>query len=52
MTVTRGSPGASDSYQRASFVSISGLSYKITFNKELWTSSFPLYSGWGFRFGG
>src|SRR5690242_5105777 len=22
---------------------ISGLSYKITFNRELWTSSFPLY---------
>src|ERR1700730_7566254 len=27
-----------------SLVLISGLSYKITFNKELWTSIFPLYS--------
>jgi hypothetical protein len=28
----------------SSLVLISGLSYKITFNKELWTSSCPLYS--------
>src|SRR5437763_9158721 len=28
----------------ASLVLISGLSNKTTFNKELWTSSFPLYS--------
>jgi hypothetical protein len=28
----------------ASFVLISGLSYKTTFNSELWISSFPLYS--------
>jgi hypothetical protein len=28
----------------ASVVSIWGVSYKTTFNKELWTSSFPLYS--------
>jgi hypothetical protein len=28
----------------SSLVLISGLSYKTTFNKELWTSSFPLYS--------
>jgi hypothetical protein len=27
-----------------SLVLISGLSYKTTFSKELWTSSFPLYS--------
>jgi hypothetical protein len=27
-----------------SLVLISGLSYKITHNNELWTSSFPLYS--------
>ena len=27
----------------ASFVPISGLSYKTTFNNELWISSFPLY---------
>src|ERR1700730_8924051 len=28
----------------SSLVLISGLSCKTTFNKELWTSSFPLYS--------
>jgi hypothetical protein len=28
----------------SSLVLISGLSYKTTFNKELWTSSLPLYS--------
>jgi hypothetical protein len=28
----------------ASLILISGLSYKTTFNNELWTSSFPLYS--------
>ena len=28
----------------ASLVRTSGLSYKITFNKVLWTSIFPLYS--------
>ena len=28
----------------ASLVLIVGWSYKTTFNKELWTSSFPLYS--------
>jgi hypothetical protein len=28
----------------ASFILISGLSYKTTFNKELWISIFPLYS--------
>jgi hypothetical protein len=43
-TTVVGAQSESSSALLASFVLSWGLSYKTTFNKELWISNFPLYS--------